>query len=118
MINISEIRINCWFKYPNSNPFQIDTDILLTDDFWEDADDNIEPIQLTPEVFERCGFNINDKKDGVITGLYRYKDFKVLHFIQENSFWLLGYGNIEIEYLHQLQNLYFVLTGQEIEIDL
>jgi hypothetical protein len=36
----------------------------------------------------------------------------IMHKGNNNSHWL----DIEIKYVHQLQNLYFALTGEELEI--
>ncbi len=37
-----------------------------------------------------------------------------------NKFWFMGLvlpiGGIELKYVHQLQNLYFALTGEELEL--
>jgi len=74
-----------------------------------------EPIPLTPEILGKCGFSF------FCNGYYANKGSFELCII-ENEF---IYFSIEqqitgkkIEYVHQLQNLYFALTGTELEINL
>lgn len=84
-------------------------------------------IPLTPEILEKCGF----KRDTVY--FYRYsigsfnihktlKDFKKADTKENRCFRLaLDLGEFlktEIQYLHQLQNLYFALTGEELNVKL
>lgn len=81
------------------------------------------PIPLTEDILLKCGF----KKEKVSSyggadmwqgmGAYSYNgewifsgDYRCLH--------LVGYFNTQINYLHQLQNLYFALTGEELTIKL
>ena len=62
------------------------------------------PIPLTEEWLER--FNWNPPKDiGVSFSLTTYE----IHFVAGNYY-------KKIEYVHQLQNLYFALTGEELTI--
>jgi hypothetical protein len=72
-----------------------------------------QPIQLTPSILENCGFVTPEMcqdtvmfKDGVMLDLHRGKIL-----LRDN-------GRVELMYLHQLQNLYFAMTGTELEIDL
>ncbi|HEY9701610.1 MAG TPA: hypothetical protein V6C58_04150 [Allocoleopsis sp.] len=101
MISANELRIGNWVKYDNRY-FQIHSiaDIfptLNTDEFGIGIVDynNIEPAEITTEILEAAGFE--NKME--------------LYF---NGKWT----NIEIKYLHQLQNLYHALTGEELEIQL
>lgn len=102
---------------------------------------NMGPIEITPEVLEKCGFNSgmskgisrlkHDIDDPDEEGDTYYWDLKVpkndqvedLHTFNLVQF---GKGNdikfahqwlrVTVKYLHQLQNLYFALTGIELEI--
>ena len=83
-----------------------------------------EPIPLTPEILQKhgfryspCGISGADMWQGmafwnsdVITLRGNISTAKggILH--------LAGYFNSQIKYLHQLQNLYFALTGEELQI--
>jgi hypothetical protein len=82
-------------------------------------DHECEPIPLTPEILERCGFEEIYKSDFTI----RF-DYKLNGKI--GAGWNLINGHFHVRYigekfthvkhLHQLQNLYFALTGRELEI--
>ena len=70
------------------------------------------PIELNEDVFEKCGFVEN----GSITQLYK----SPLHLIKSYDGWQMqqssGYvGKKVLHYLHEIQNLYFGLMGEEIE---
>jgi len=67
--------------------------------------DRIYPIPLTEEILLKCGFKI--RKDGKL-----YHDTLSLY---EADFIFNSKSGI-IKNLHQLQNLYFALTGQELEV--
>lgn len=93
----------------------------------------LEPILLTPEILEKSGF---------IFGVYTYSDGGQNEaFVKGGGRWVItklelggsddGYGlawfpypqsqNIipgQLFYLHQLQNLFFALTGTELEVKL
>lgn len=84
--------------------------------------EDIDPIPITPEILEKCGFKKTSEfhPEGPIYSfgehnrvdvcyLYKFVDYK------QNT------GRVRIfnmGYLHQLQNLYFVLTGKELEVKL
>lgn len=76
--------------------------------------DQFSPIELTPEILEKAGF----RYDGYVWDTEKvmlgdYKDG--IHFC--NGFSIINKG-IKLEYVHQLQNLYFALTHQELNINL
>ena len=66
--------------------------------------DEIQPIPLTEEWLLKCGFN--DKENQ-----YRYKDRLIV--IRDNDFHDYG-TSVKLKYVHQLQNLYFALTNNEL----
>lgn len=75
---------------------------------------NITPIVLTEELLVKLGFEKNE------TGFY-YKG----RFTYHNEYgwkileqWVKNWvGVSELKYVHQLQNLYFALTGEELTIN-
>ena len=76
-----------------------------------------EPIPLTEEWLLKFGFS---KSPFDKTSLQYKKDIYSLIGNEENWF-CLSVGNfvhtkVRIQYLHQLQNLYFALTGEELTI--
>jgi len=81
----------------------------------------IEPIPLTPEILEKCGFRQQGKRnlysDGKLAFMEDADGFTF--FIKDVSNVLYkSVANSKIYYLHQLQNLYFALTGDELKIEL
>lgn len=65
--------------------------------------DNYNPIPITAKILKRIKFT------GII--------FPAQLIINNSGKYYWGNGiNVEIKYLHQLQNLHFALTGKELEI--
>lgn len=70
----------------------------------------VDPILLTEEWLYKCDFR--KKESGNITTYYHPLIELDAHFFPKGVD-----HTIEIKYLHQLQNIYFALTGNELEID-
>jgi hypothetical protein len=77
----------------------------------------LEPIPLTTELLEKCGFEaISSTSFRIVTS--------DLDFIVPLSFTGNGYNTSiattrnPLIYLHQIQNLYFALTGKELYVEL
>lgn len=80
----------------------------------------ISPIQLTEEWLLKFGFEWNKE-----TKTYEHKDFYPWHVSksinidiqnwQVFNYVLKAVANRKIKYVHQLQNLYFALTGEELK---
>ena len=66
------------------------------------------PIPLTLEVLEKCGFEVSNIGNHIF-----YKNGVIIFF--ENGKWGISCDSrCSLNYLHQLQNLYFALTGKEL----
>jgi hypothetical protein len=77
---------------------------------------NYEPIPLTEEWLLKFRFERSNRIDlGELKPCYAI--FSLAVMIRHNSFFIdwIG-GNTEIKHVHQLQNLYFALTGEELTI--
>ena len=84
----------------------------------------LEPIPLTSEILLKCGFELTDVKthsdNRPLTKMFYKKTLLVQH--HDNGLWsfiIMGYNIVRPEmsqFLHQLQNLYFALTGEELTI--
>lgn len=79
------------------------------------SDDMIFPIPLTEEILLKCGFREKER--------YFIKDYiQLLKPIGVHSYRHILFSNgkrsVEIQHLHQLQNLYFALTNEELTINL
>jgi len=75
----------------------------------------IQPIELTEDILIKCGFEWRNEHRGVGAIM----DFNKQSIgLMENG--EVRYLNcwVKLEYLHQLQNLYYCLTGKELEIKL
>lgn len=80
--------------------------------------DKINPIPLTEEWLSKFGFEKSEKdKEGYQIWIFNGDEciFRIKHIIY---FYLCdtNYFGTEIRYVHELQNLYFALTGQELTI--
>lgn len=74
-------------------------------------DEFIKPISLTKELLLRLGFDVNNSPEWI-------DQLKKYEIICGTTSYLRGAENsvYPIKYVHQLQNLYFDLTGEEITI--
>lgn len=80
----------------------------------------ISPIPLTEEMLLKCGFNYDKEEDcWKICGLFiRKEDCGFRIYIECEDAWYSGCYFNDFRYLHQLQNIYFDLTGKELEVKL
>jgi hypothetical protein len=82
---------------------------------------SFEPISLTPEILERCGFSkVNNQN---IWNAYEKGKYRIEDLALENTYSFRlkvnpneSYYLADVNYLHELQNLFFALTGEELEI--
>lgn len=85
------------------------------------------PIPLSPEWLERCGFKIKHEtsEEEPLTysilkmdlDIAREEEGYYLRYECQDSYYDSNIGT-PILYLHQLQNLYFALTGEELNVKL
>lgn len=118
-MEVRELRIGNWVENISSKEqWQI-----TTSDFYEEytmgqAFFHMKPIPLTEEWLVRLGFEKQINYDEPPYYFTRQATnitctrFSGL-YIDGNEFKLLGKG-LPIKYVHQLQNLYFALTGEEL----
>lgn len=130
MINVNDLRVDNWVMAPKTGLCQVNGIQLHGDKktyVWVVADGmefqhrveikKLDPVGLTNEILEKAGF---------IKGPY---DFYIWRGKQEFSITFndhneaqLSVGEAEynvgrkIKYLHELQNLYFALIGEELNI--
>lgn len=133
MIQINELRIGNWVSVDTKRMEQMpkcyfanvigigDKIDLLIDGYGEDSVSPkvIIPIKLTEDVIFACGFEEN----GVYDNVYQLRNFSIT-LNKKSKSGMLQYttngSNLEIEILgvHQLQNVYFALIGEELEVGL
>jgi hypothetical protein len=118
MINTKDIRIGNWLCTDEnqwgtvqsiSNTIKVNH--ALTTQYY--APYQLSPIKVTRDILSLCGFQIFDAG-------YRHKDsFYVLRYVGKDELILEVPGEPEkFSYVHQLQNLYFDLTGKLLEPNL
>ena len=75
--------------------------------------EDIYPIELNPSILEKCGFDVTSK------GFYQHPNWYnvSLKYLRGTYNLRCNFMDIvanNIDYLHQLQNLYYTLTGEEL----
>jgi hypothetical protein len=80
--------------------------------------DSIRPIKLMPEILVKAGFDLEYKS--VFTVKYTHKNSVFGFDWNITTGWHARYYSHHINciHLHQLQNLYYALTGEELTIEL
>lgn len=122
MIQANELRIGNWILL-NGEPIPVGWSLIkdIRDqnkgiETSQNKKCKYEGIPLTSEIIEKAGFEVYGNSLSVYQTTYE-KDGIVLN----NIFNLVGEdGGIgrPLQYVHQLQNLYFALTGTELNIEL
>lgn len=109
-----ELRIGNYFKpdsfYRKEFDFEIVTPNHLMDFATDPQDDYYKPIPLTEEWLVKFGFAMYPRQ---AYDLYTKESEGVLFTIKGGD--RFYYSKFEIKYAHQLQNIYFALTGEELE---
>lgn len=109
-IKANELRIGNWINNGDRNFIFTDPN-LIYDIFHFECE--FYGIELTPDIIEQAGFEKDH--DG------NYRKIKCLYWLPEAGIiqFALGYAplfNCKCKYVHQLQNLIFSLTGEELDI--
>lgn len=134
MIQANELRIGNWVNYHNFNNDGNPRYFKARDIYFEDGKigltdgriqlpctylEYIKPIPLTEEILLKCGF------EGSKETIFTRNDIGSIYFRKpylESSLYLIkavsGDKMTSVTHLHQLQNLYFALTGKELEVKL
>jgi len=124
MIVAKELRIGN--KIFNGTVVATGPDYFIFDDGftkWDSrklTDGSIEPIELTPELLRNCpqayGKNFFELTS-LGEGIYLCVEEEGIYFQSEPADSVETHRTkIDIKYLHQFQNLYFALTGTELEV--
>jgi len=133
MVQASELRIGNYVIYhgfenddERDQPNKIDAeDIYLMDTKPEYAALH-SPLPLTIEILLQAGFEL---KGGFLYAIeYKTHHLSFRHIMRDKAFsdkakildqpFFRWDGHVDIYYIHQLQNLYFILSGEELTIDL
>ena len=105
----NELRIGNWVNYCNGKRI-LDAELFLqllkyTTPF--------DPIPLTEDWFLKFGIERRQIKDLIS---YNTNQLELYQYASNNNkiFFEHAHGEVELKYVHQLQNLYFALTGEEL----
>lgn len=124
MVDAKELRIGNWVSYLGSNT-QINSisigepcGYVSTFKSGIIIQNQIEPISLTEDLLLKCGFEEKQWGDEDDPPVF-YKNGLTISCKTwgKDSFYLNSY-DIDVTFLHQLQNIYYALTGKELEVEL
>ena len=128
MIDAKELRIGNLVKsvyapygHPQDSKMEVvDIHILERINDYRPSDNFIYyPINITPEIIEKCGFQHTH-----FGNFYRIDNGKFSPWLEwEGDFFdvMVGdpeYSIGELKYVHQLQNIYFILCGEELQVNI
>ena len=117
-MKVTELRINNWVQFKHTEtPVRVDLgDFVMAREYKDERLDDYEPIPLTEEWLLKFGFN----KVSDIWEFWKNSGWDLRQHKLENKWWLFYVGQdldcVRIDYVNQLQNLYFALTGEELTI--
>ena len=136
MIDVRDLRIGNYVKLNSGviiKVLSVGSNYINLNTLGRIEDCEINPILLTPEILEKCGFEYSSNH------VYEYKDDENILFDEPNDWnntkkypigifggesnFLIPYtphGEVIIrcKYLHQLQNMYYAVTQKELEVNI
>ena len=79
---------------------------------------NLKPIPITEECLIKFGFYETSRYGKYLEFNINQEQSLRLPICKhsEKDFWYVLRGSVKIQYVHQLQNLYFALTGEELTL--
>ena len=95
---------------------KVTRDILwdMTKRNYKDRNKKYQPIPLTEEILLKAGF---EKRQDTMWTIYN-KSWISLYKMMGGEYYEVEDTYTSLKYVHSLQNLYFALTGEELEIEL
>jgi hypothetical protein len=115
----NEVRIGNWIAESNGKPFRVDPRTIAL--LWEGSAPLFHGIELNIEILKNCGF---EKRAGGFNGVLNYiiwvEPIHKIRIIEVGNLFQFHYVDhtLNVVSLHQLQNLYFALTGEELTVKL
>lgn len=126
-MKINEIRIGNWVDNGEGNHYIIDTSFFIDIlDFSKDnsGETDLKPIPITEKWLLEFGFkNIHNQQALINNEWVKVYSFRNIEYFLDGEILIKGNCCLDsfvylnpIKYVHQLQNLYFALTGEELTI--
>lgn len=129
MIKANELRINNVINYAtydmsNGNnilvPVVADGNIIKAIELSPDLN-AYHPIPLSPEILEKCGGEKDDKSvfGGYLFRLNGGEQIRIVYSDTIGWHWpMFGHTAVIVNFLHQFQNLIFLVDGNELDVKL
>lgn len=115
MIQANELRIGNYIEFMNDSTSGQPQKFEVQD---YSVIGRIEPIPLTEEWLLKLGFIKDDAYEKSYTSrIIRGRNIRVFHHNNATHFLLNMHFAVDLKYVHQLQNLYFALTSEELQIN-
>lgn len=124
-MKISNIRIGNYF-YLTCEGHEHEPDLICWGvedfDFYEDRMNDIEPIKLTKDFLKKLGFKIANMDQVFFALQQTFLNYFCLNieYTEDRNIYFSYYPNtldkIDIFYIHQLQNLFYAITGKELSL--
>lgn len=115
MIQANELRIGNYGHTLNNDNDQVVTRFVSISN---GIGDIVDPIPLTEDILLKCGASLvtyqNEKINSFFINQFRFQH-EEQGYCLFGSEWTIGEP---FNYLHQLQNLFFALTGEELNVEL
>ena len=133
-ITTSDLRLCNWLYESKDSKFPMQVEGIGRDwiylnfegnegDCFENTDKEIYPINITKELVKHITANIQDVEFGYMISIGNFPSIEVRIEYKDNQLYLIPTINCDecdigepIQYVHELQNLYYALTGKELEI--
>jgi hypothetical protein len=106
----SELRIGNFVMWSNVE-IKIKSPLMMQRTYQKIKEKRVNPIPLTEEWLLKFGFEKSNKYRGYNKGLYLACAWEQYFTLSNNHGYIAN-----INYVHRLQNLYFALTGKELQI--
>lgn len=118
VIVVSEILHNrISYNFPNleHRVEAFEDDRLQTEPHYKNVNE-VEPIPLTTEILETCGF---DKSHDTGIVIWKMKGFLITQQADKNNYWIIICDKrVSVKYLHEIQNVYFYCEREELNVQL
>jgi len=109
----NELRIGNYYDNNNGGFSQVTANVIS--EVWEAERTWCKPIPLTEEWLLKFGFEKNDN------GFFNLINDSEVEILIRDDFWTcdgIVFSLFNLKSVHQLQNLFFALTGEELKINL